>query len=159
MIGQICFDTALMEAAKEVFETMVFVNIGRTDPPVADIGAESLLSTITFKGNIEGCLGVCCNKDCAKIIALNMLGMDPSEEIGVGEICDAMGEISNMVMGSVKSRVQNIITNIEVSIPSVVSGRELQNNLGDRSHKYLLKLNIEEKYVAELSLVFREKIK
>lgn len=43
-----------------------------------------------------------------------------------------------------------------VSIPSVVSGRELENSLGERAGKILLKVSIEEEYVAELSLLYRE---
>jgi len=155
MVDQICINEALLDGAKEVFETMVFMDIAEATEPYQKIEGWALLSSITFKGPFEGCLAVCCNVDCAKAIAVNMLALD-LEEVGEEETCDAMGEIANMVMGSVKARLQNEIGNVEVSIPSVVSGRMLQNNLGDGSVKLLNRINIQNEYVAELSLLYRE---
>ena len=82
--------------------------------------------------------------------------MDSSEELSEEEICDAIGEVANMIMGSVKSRIQDNIGSLEVSIPSVVSGRKLENSLGDKASKILNKVNIEDEYIAELSLLYRE---
>jgi len=155
MVDQICINEALLDGTKEVFETMVFMDITEATEPDQKIEGWALLSSITFKGPFEGCLAVCCNVDCAKAIAVNMLALD-LEEVGEEETCDAMGEIANMVMGSVKARLQNEIGNVEVSIPSVVSGRSLQNNLGDGSVKLLTRINIQNEYVAELSLLYRE---
>jgi len=155
MVDQICINETLLDGAKEVFETMVFMDLAEATEPDQKIEGWALLSSITFKGPFEGCLAVCCNVDCAKAIAVNMLALD-LEEVGEEETCDAMGEIANMVMGSVKARLQNEIGNVEVSIPSVVSGRSLQNNLGDGSVKLLTRINIQNEYVAELSLLYRE---
>jgi len=155
MVDQICINKALLNGAKEVFETMVFMDLDEATKPDQKIEGWALLSSITFKGPFEGCLAVCCNVDCAKAIAVNMLALD-FEEVGEEETCDAMGEIANMVMGSVKARLQDQFGNAEVSIPSVVSGRSLQNNLGDGSVKLLTRINIQNEYVAELSLLYRE---
>ena len=155
MVDQICINEALLDGAKEVFETMVFMDIAEATEPDQKIEGWALLSSITFKGPFEGCLAVCCNVDCAKAIAEGMLALN-LEEVGEEETCDAMGEIANMVMGSVKARLQNEIGNVEVSIPSVVSGRSLQNNLGDGSVKLLTRINIQNEYIAELSLLYRE---
>jgi hypothetical protein len=53
--------------------------------------------------------------------------MDSPDELASEETCDAMGEVANMIMGSVKSRVANSLGDLQVSIPSVVSGRKLEN--------------------------------
>ena len=160
MIKQICFDQILLDSAKEVFETMVFMDVTKVEEPNQnDPEGLALLGSITFKGDLEGCMAICCSVPCANAIAMNMLGIEATEELTEGDTCDALGEIANMVMGSVKSRLLETVGNLEVSIPSVFSGRELNNNLGDGTKKNSIKVNIEDEYVAELSLLYRENTK
>ena len=159
MVDEVCLNDALLAGAKEVFEIMVFMDIEESSEPDRQVEADALLGSITFRGNLEGCLAICCSAPCAKTIAVNMLGMEPDEEISQADINDAIGEVTNMVMGSVKSRLQDNLGNIDVSIPSVVSGRRLENSLGDGAGKVLIKFNIEAEYIAELSLLYRENSK
>jgi CheY-specific phosphatase CheX len=103
MITTVSFKDALLNGAKEVFETMVFMALEEATEQSPDINNnEALLGTITFKGTLEGCLGVCCSPQCAKAIAANMLGLESSDTLGENDINDAIGEIANMVMGAVK---------------------------------------------------------
>jgi len=160
MIEQVYLNEVLMESAKEVFETMVFMDLAEaTEPDQNNVEGWALLGSITFKGGIEGCLAICCGVPCAQAIAINMLGMDTTEQLTEEDTCDAIGEIANMVMGSVKSRLLEKVGNLEVSIPSVVGGRELKNNLGDGAEKISIKVNIGDEYIAELSLLYRENSK
>ena len=151
-----CITDALLAGAKEVFETMVFMDIDKSSEPDQTLEGDTLLGSITFQGNLEGCLTICCGLPCAKTIAANMLGMEPGEEISEPEICDAIGEIVNMVIGSVKARIQDSIGTIQVSIPTVVTGQGLQNTLGDKAYKVLVKATFEDEYIAELSVLYRE---
>ena len=156
MIDEVCFSTALLEGVKEVFETMIFMDIEESSEPEDKIENDSLLGSITFKGNIEGCLAIRCSMPCARTIAANMLGMDPGEEISQPEICDAIGEVSNMVLGSIKSRIQESAGELHVSIPTVVSGQNLENSLGEGASTILLKVNTGDEYVMELSFLYRK---
>lgn len=156
MVDEVCLNDALLAGAKEVFETMIFMDLEESSEPDQKIEDDALLGSITFTGNIEGCLAICCSVPCAKTIAANMLGMDPTEELSETEICDAIGEVSNMIMGSVKARIQDSIGDLQVSIPTVVSGRELHNSLGDIASKISTKVNIEDEYIAEFSLLYRD---
>lgn len=156
MIDEMCFSAALLDGVKEVFETMIFMDIEESSEPEEKIEEDNLLGSITFKGNIEGCLAIRCGVPCAKTIAANMLGMDPSEEINQPEICDAIGEVSNMILGSVKSRIQESAGELQVSIPTVVSGQNLENNLGEGASTILLKVNTGDEYVIELSFLYRK---
>lgn len=156
MVDQICLSDAIIAGAKEVFETMIFMDIQETSDPDHKIEGNALLGTITFKGTIEGCFAICCNVTCAKTIAANMLGMDQIDDVGEADICDALGEVTNMIMGSIKARIQDSIGNIDVSIPSVVSGIKLQNSLGDGATRVVIKALIEDEYPAELSLICKE---
>ena len=156
MVDEVCLNDALLAGAKEVFETMIFMDIEESSEPDRQVEGDALLGSITFKGNLEGCLTICCGVLCAKTIAVNMLGMDSGEELSKEETHDAIGEVTNMVMGSVKSRVQDSVSDLEVSIPSVVSGRGLDSSLGDGTTRILVKVGIEDEYIAELSLLYRE---
>ena len=146
----------VLDSAKEVFETMVFMALEEVTGPPAEIEDVTLLGTITFKGPLEGCLGICCGLNCARTIAANMLGMDPSEAISDDDVNDAIGEVANMVMGAVKARLQDEIGNVEVSIPSVVQGLELKNSLGERATELVVNANLEEEYNIRFSLLYRE---
>lgn len=158
MIDEICFSAALLEAAKEVFETMIFMDLEESSEPYQNIEGDSLLGSITFRGSIEGCLAIRCGMPCAKNIAQNMLGMEPTEEISEEETRDAIGEVTNMVMGSIKSRIQKHTGEVQVSIPTVVGGRELQNSLGEGANKVLVKVNTEDECVIEFSFLYRESV-
>ena len=94
MIEQVCLNEVLIESAKEVFETMVFMDIAAATNQDQDIEGWTLLGSITFKGNIEGCLTICLNVPCAQTIAKNMLGIDTTEQVTEEDTCDAIGEIA-----------------------------------------------------------------
>ena len=156
MIDQVCLSDTLLQAAQEVFSSMIFMDIEPLPQPTT-LGNETLLSSITFKGDIEGCLTICCELACAKTIAGNMLGIESADGMGEQEWVDAMGEVANMVMGSVKSRLQESTPNIEVSIPSVVSGREIKANMGDRMARTVVHVQVGGQYPAELCIMHRSR--
>ncbi len=133
MVNELCLNEALLDGAKEVFETMIFIDLEKSEDSNLVIEGDSLMGSITFTGNLEGCMTICCDTDCAKAIAANMLGMEPDEQVSNEDVCDAIGEVTNMVMGSLKSRIQDNISKIEVSIPTVVSGQAIENSLGEKS--------------------------
>ncbi len=156
MLDQVCLSDTLLQAAQEVFSSMIFMDIEPLPQPTA-LGNETLLSSITFKGDIEGSLTLCCDLACAKTIAGNMLGIESTDGMGEQEWVDAMGEVANMVMGSVKSRLQESTPNIEVSIPSVVSGREMKANMGDRMARTAVHVQVGGQYPAELCIMHRSR--
>jgi chemotaxis protein CheX len=156
MIDEICFSTALLEGAKEVFETMIFMELEEPSGEDQQVEGDSLLGTITFTNNIEGCLAIRCGVPCAKTIAANMLGLDTPEEISEEEVCDALGEVTNMVMGSLKSRLQAEGDELVVSIPTVTHGQNLTSSVGNRANKIIVKVNTEDEHIIEFLFQYRE---
>lgn len=146
----------LLESAKEVFESMVFMALNEVDGEMADASEVTLLGTITFTGSLEGCLSICCGQRCAQTIAANMLCMDSPDELSDEDVIDAVGEIANMVMGSVKTRVQDHVENLTISIPSVVQGRELSSRLRDGMVRTAVNVTLAEEHRASFSLFYRE---
>ena len=102
MITTVSLKDVLLDSTKEVFETMVFMAVEESLQEETGMGEQALLGTITFKGRLEGCLGICCGQACARTIAASMLGMASVEELGESDVGDAIGEIANMVLGAVK---------------------------------------------------------
>ena len=57
--------------------------------------------------------------------------MDENEKITHEDIYDALGEVTNMVMGSIKSKLQDSVGNFQVSIPTIVTGQEIETSLSE----------------------------
>jgi len=155
MVEQAVLGDALLEGAKEVFETMVFMNLEESSEFEPDEDGSALSGSIAFKGSMEGSLGICCSVSCAQAIAKNMLGIDATSKVNEEEACDAICEVANMVMGCFKSQVEDSVGNLKVSTPSIVRGRQFNNNSGDGASRILVKVNIADEYAAELSLLYR----
>jgi chemotaxis protein CheX len=156
MIAQDCLSEAMIAGSREVFEKMIFMQIESCADTKSQIDGDVLLSSISFRNGIEGCLGICCNKDCARAIAINMLAMSPDDPISDNEIKDALGEVANMVMGTVKTAIQSDLQHLQVSIPMVVTGRDLQNSIGEGTQRVSVTVTTSENYIIELTLLYRE---
>ena len=159
MIDQIAISDVLLDGTKEIFETMIFMDLEPVENQDRDIEGDSLLGSITFTGDLEGCVSICCSTNSAATIAANMLGLDEPEELSEEEVCDAVGEVTNMIMGSVKARPADIAGNVEVSIPSVVSGRSLESTLGEKASRTSVMVSLSEQHIAELSMFWRNRAK
>jgi chemotaxis protein CheX len=145
----------LLDSAKEVFESMVFMALEEIGEDTADTADVTLLGTITFTGTLRGGLNVCCGLECARTIAANMLCMDSPDGLADEDVIDAIGEIANMVMGSVKTRVQDQV-DIAISVPSVVQGRELRSRPTEGTTRTELNVMLAQEHRASFSLLYRE---
>jgi chemotaxis protein CheX len=156
MLSTIELSDILLASAKEVFETMIFMDLADVSDSDSKLEGETVLGSITFMNHTKGCMTICSGMECAKSVALNMLGMEPDSQISEDEIYDAMGEVTNMVMGSIKKRIRECFGEVQVSIPTVISGREIRNSLGEPATKVQVKLSVDDKYLTELTLLYKE---
>jgi chemotaxis protein CheX len=146
---------ALIDGAREVFETMMFMTVEPADQNDEIIESETLLGSITFKGSLEGVLKICCGKQAAEMVAINMLGMEPDEKITEEEVADAVGEVANMVMGTVKARIIDHVGDLQVSIPQVIRGNALGSRLGEGYKDIKMVVNLDDAF-ALLGITYRE---
>jgi len=149
------FKEIVFAGAKEVFESMVFMPIEESRDTALNPEAVTLLATITFTGRLEGCFCLCCERSCAAAVAASMLCLDSADDLGADDVVDALGEIANMVMGAVKTRIQDQFQNIEISIPSVVEGRQLASRLAEGAVKTIVTATVGKDDAAEFSLLYR----
>lgn len=109
-------DIELAEIVQQVWSSYLDDEVvampGETDGP--DTGR--MLASVSIGGEWSGHVLVVAEPECCYQIAGAMFQM-PTEELSVAEVADALGEIANMVGGSVKGMVGVAAT---LSLPQVV---------------------------------------
>jgi len=122
----------VIDATKEVFSTMVMMDPADEYPlqePVKRFKC-SITGMVGFAGIYSGVISMHCPVNLAMKITSNMLGMECDE---VNEdLNDAIGEISNMLGGSVKQVLSKGGLDVKLSIPTVIAGEDYTvNSLSD----------------------------
>jgi len=118
----------LISAVKDVMETMVFMDMSPSEPtqPEGTSLAGDVVSTLGFTGTENGIFVTSVGMDLARKITANMLGMEEEEIQDKSEISDAMGELTNMIAGNVKVLWSDEGWEMEISVPVVMAGKELE---------------------------------
>jgi len=112
----------IIEATREVFSTMVAMEIVDCYPlvdPVTKFHC-SITGMVGMAGSYTGMLSIHCPALLAMKMTSNMLGMEV-EEVGE-DVQDALGEIANMLGGHVKQVLSKGGLDLNLSIPTVISG-------------------------------------
>lgn len=114
----------LVEATHEVFETMVFRTLEQGEPIPDAQGApkSNVVGAVGFAGSSCGLVAFYSTLDAAKEITGAMLGIGPTEVNG--EIPDAIGEITNMIAGSFRTKMASEGDAWAISIPTVTMGSD-----------------------------------
>jgi CheY-specific phosphatase CheX len=91
------------ESASEVLETMFFAGVTEEDSQPA--GNALISAELTFQGNPSGRFGIQIAHSTGRVIAASFLGLDETEVSGE-QIVEVVCELTNMICGSVLSRVE-----------------------------------------------------
>ena len=91
------------ESASEVLETMFFAGITNEDSQPA--GDALISAELIFHGTPSGRFGIQIAHSTAHAIAASFLGLDETE-VGEEQIAEVVCELTNMICGSVLSRVE-----------------------------------------------------
>lgn len=135
-ISETVFRDTISRAVQDVFKTM----LGRTavlastadsvvngsaqwDHPV-QITGQQVVGTVGFIGDISGLIYVYLEADFANEVAGQMLGMSPAEleEAGDEVVNDAVGELTNMTVGTFKNQLADKGFPCRLTIPSILRG-------------------------------------
>lgn len=117
------FAKKIVETTEEIFNTMIFMEVTAESPLTQGkqaIGCH-ISAMIGLTGGFSAMLGIHCPEAVGLAIAGAMLGME-IEEIDA-DVKDALGEIANMVAGGVKERFADENINLELAIPTAISGK------------------------------------
>ncbi len=111
------------EATREVFSTMIFMDVKSLEPLDAKGGPldSHISSMLGLGGGIRGMLAVHCPEGVAKGITGGFLGMEV-EELDE-DVKDAIGEVANMVAGNLKVFFSDNGVDISLAIPTSIIGK------------------------------------
>lgn len=114
----------IIESVKEIFTTMVMMDISDLDEK-AELAAtqkNSITGLIGMAGSVKGIIAIHLPNEVAFAITGSFLGMDVTE---INEdVEDAIGEIANMIGGNVKAILSGNGSDIDLSLPSTISGSD-----------------------------------
>jgi chemotaxis protein CheX len=125
-IQDLALSDMLFTAAQEVCTSMLSMEIARTETRsdlIPEPPFDGVLSVIGLTGPWTGNGYLRCAGKTACDLASRFLGIGP--ETVDDDVLDAVGEITNMVVGSVKNLLEDHLGLIQMSIPTVVYGKNI----------------------------------
>jgi len=129
MSPAVTIDTLFIEeltaATRDVFKKMVFQDLEASLPIAGDAKRPkaNVMGTVAFAGKTSGLVVFYSSMDAAQIITASMLETDPAHVNG--ELPDAIGELTNMIAGSFRTRVAHAKGEMwAISVPTVTVGSD-----------------------------------
>ncbi len=106
-----------------VFSTMMSLKLEALDSPSdANLQGERVVGSVGFAGAATGMVYFQVTDVFARIMTASMLGRKLQDINGADEVNDAIGELSNMIGGNLKSCLSDSGFPCALSIPSITRG-------------------------------------
>ena len=114
----------IIESTVEIFTGMVMMDISVAGEPMTELGQlkHSITGMIGLAGTHKGVLAVHFPNQVAMDVTGSFLGMEV-DEINA-DVQDAIGEIANMLGGNLKTILSDRGKDIQLSLPSTISGEQ-----------------------------------
>ena len=124
----------LAQVVESVFETMLNIELAPGSESWRP-AANMLTAAVYFAGEWKGVVLLECTRDQARIFATRLIAVEPFGVIPDDDGRDALGELANMLAGSLKSVLPH---GVGLSMPSVVEGADYSlrvcgGNLSERA--------------------------
>ena len=120
------FEELTHQSVVDVFQSMVSMDLESESPePFAADPDGQIIGSVGFTGEASGVICIYAGVNFAKSVTSRMLGIGIHEVDEDEMVNDAIGELSNMVAGSVKSRLCDRGWPCVLTIPSIVRGQRL----------------------------------
>jgi chemotaxis protein CheX len=114
----------LIESTIEIFTGMVMMEITVAGEPLSNLGPlqHSITGMVGLAGTHKGVLAVHFPDQVAKEVTGSFLGMEINEINA--DVQDAIGEVANMLGGNLKTILSDRGKDIQLSLPSTISGEQ-----------------------------------
>ena len=115
-------------ATENVFETMLGQSIASEDAyldSVASTASNGVVSFIGLAGAWQGTGSIACSAACACRLASQLLMVEYTAVDD--EVLDAVAEVTNMILGNVKTSLEERLGPMGLSIPTVIYGRNFSS--------------------------------
>lgn len=123
----------VQDSAIQVFEMMVSLPVTATawECHEALKAFDGVVGMITFTGDWIGAGLFCCDEELACLFGSKMLMTEVAQVDA--DVLDGVGELSNMILGSVKEALEKRTGPLALGIPAVVYGKNFLARPGVRS--------------------------
>lgn len=112
-----------INATMHVLETIAFTTAEPGKPYLKsdEIATGDVTGVIGLTGEVSGTITVSFSEACILSIVSKMFG----EEMTTlnGEIQDAVGEVSNMISGQARQKLEELGRSLQAAIPTVITGK------------------------------------
>ncbi len=144
-------------AVSEVFSTMLSIKT-QPDPSLKLINNSSqhIASSVGFIGQITGVISIYSDDAFARVITSRMLGMDPKDVDEDKMVNDSMGELGNMVLGHIKSRLCDRGLSCVLTIPSIIRGTQFSIEPVTNATRLVLGFRCDEKNQVAIEVLIKE---
>jgi len=127
LITQKDISSLLIDNTEKVFSVMLGMQVSPGEAvqhQSIERADGNVVSLVGFVGDWVGTGSVCCNSDMACRISSRML---MAEYTAVNEeVLDAVGEITNMIIGNFKDSAEPLLGPLGLSTPTVIYGRNVR---------------------------------
>lgn len=114
----------MIEATQEVFTSMVSLSASAGVPfERTSTDADSLTGMVQFNGQWSGYTAINLPEATALLVTSSFLFMD-ADDITTEELKDSLGELANILAGSIKSFLDPGGSAIQLSVPMLLHGHE-----------------------------------
>ena len=140
---------SMARATAQVFSTMLALEVQVTESLVEKgmpEATDGLVSFIGLAGTWAGTGSLTCTKNLGCRICSQML-MAESSSIDE-DVLDAVAEITNMVIGSVKTDLEGLLGPLGLSIPTVVFGRNFTTKSAGSTDWMVVRFKCEDEYMS-----------
>ncbi|MBL8754144.1 MAG: response regulator [Planctomycetes bacterium] len=117
----------IVKATSDVFRTMMNLRVTAGDVAIekAQIRKAEVIGSIGVAGFLTGSISLFLPKSLARRAVAAMLMLDSPDGMADAELVDAIGELTNMVGGSIKTELFQKAPLFDISVPSVYIGDDL----------------------------------
>ncbi len=114
------------DAVREVFDKMLGLDMAALPPDGngSEVG-DQIIGSVGFVGTTTGIVHLQCGTTLAQFMTARLLGLEAAS-VGADMVSDAIGELTNMVAGGVKSRLCDSGWTCVLTIPSITRGSGLR---------------------------------
>ena len=113
------YEAETEQIVEDVFSSMLRMPVERAHFPEQP-QTTMLTAAVHFVGSWKGALRIECTPEQTFEYTRRLLGIEPPTEVNE-DVCDAFGELANMIGGNLKAVLPPVV---QLSMPSVVRGRD-----------------------------------
>jgi chemotaxis protein CheX len=118
---------AISTSTEEVFTTMLGLQMGKAEVCIESVSPQvndGLVSFIGLAGSWAGMGSISCSAALACRLCSQFLMTDKSAVDE--EVLDALAELTNMIIGNVKTDLEHVLGPLGLSIPTVIFGKNFK---------------------------------